>query len=95
VRGSVAQFDRSRSRPGSCRNRRDDIPLTDVQWVLGHAHLSTTQLYLTPLTDDVIASVLSHYARRAEEQTSPTPSEPASLRYRPESLDVLFGRSPS
>jgi integrase len=23
------------------------MPLTDVQWVLGHAHLSTTQLYLT------------------------------------------------
>jgi site-specific recombinase XerC len=22
------------------------MPLTDVQWVLGHAHLTTTQLYL-------------------------------------------------
>ncbi len=23
------------------------MPLTDVQWVLGHAHLTTTQLYLS------------------------------------------------
>ena len=23
------------------------VPLTDVQWVLGHAQLSTTQIYLT------------------------------------------------
>ena len=28
--------------------RDPQLPLTDVQWVLGHAHLSTTQLYLTP-----------------------------------------------
>jgi hypothetical protein len=27
--------------------RDPQMPLTDVQWVLGHAHLSTTQLYLT------------------------------------------------
>ena len=26
--------------------RDPEMPLTDVQWVLGHAHLSTTQLYL-------------------------------------------------
>jgi hypothetical protein len=29
--------------------RDPQLPLTDVQWVLGHAHLSTTQLYLTPM----------------------------------------------
>jgi site-specific recombinase XerC len=28
--------------------RDPQLPLADVQWVLGHAHLSTTQLYLTP-----------------------------------------------
>jgi hypothetical protein len=49
----------------------------------------------TPLTDDVIDSVLTHYARRAQEKNNPRPTDPATLRYRPESLDVLFGRSPS
>ena len=28
--------------------RDPQMPLTDVQWVLGHAHLTTTQLYLSP-----------------------------------------------
>ena len=40
------------------------LPLADVQWVLGHAHLSTTQLYLTPMPGDVIAGVLAHHRRR-------------------------------
>ncbi len=35
--------------------RDPQMPLTDVQWVLGHAHLSTTQRYLNPVTEDVIA----------------------------------------
>jgi hypothetical protein len=26
------------------------MPLTDVQWVLGHAHLTTTQLYLSQVS---------------------------------------------
>jgi hypothetical protein len=38
--------------------------LTDVQWVLGHAHLSTTQRYLKPVTEDVIAELAAHRARR-------------------------------
>ena len=28
--------------------RDPEMPITDVQWVLGHAHLSTTQIYVTP-----------------------------------------------
>ena len=43
--------------------RDPQLPLTDVQWVLGHAHLSTTQLYLTPMPGDVIAEVLAHHRR--------------------------------
>jgi site-specific recombinase XerC len=70
--------------------RDPDMPLTDVQWVLGHAHLSTTQRYLTPVPEDVIAGVLAFHARRAERDSSAKP-EPLATGYRPESLDVLFG----
>lgn len=67
--------------------RDPQMPLTDVQWVLGHAHLETTQLYVRPSADDVIASVRSHHARRGDQAAAPGASE-----YRPESLAVLFKR---
>jgi site-specific recombinase XerC len=67
--------------------RDPQMPLTDVQWVLGHAHLQTTQLYLRPSADDVIASVRAHHARRGD----PAPS-PGATEYRAESLAVLFKR---
>ena len=41
------------------------LPLTDVQLVLGHARLSTTQVYLTPRKEDVIRRVLAHHAGQA------------------------------
>jgi len=70
------------------RMSRDPLmPLTDVQWVLGHAQLTTTQRYLSPLPQDVIANVVAFHARRAE----PRPPAAPSPGYRPESLDVLFG----
>jgi integrase len=76
--------------------RDPQLPLTDVQWVLGHAHLSTTQLYLTPMPGDVIAEVLAHH-RRVEHAAAAAGGVPdagvvaASDGYRRESLDVLFG----
>lgn len=69
--------------------RDPQMPLTDVQWVLGHAHLSTTQLYLSPLPEDVIASVLAHHERATGPQPAAPP--PRRSRYRAESLNVLFG----
>jgi len=66
------------------------MPLTDVQYVLGHVQLTTTQIYLTPRKEDVIERVLAHHAeqtRRATEQHTP-----AAAGYRPETLDVLFAR---
>jgi len=65
-----------------------------VQWVLGHAHLSTTQLYVTPTAEDVIEGVLAHHRRRVTEKTAP-PAQPPPLRYRAESLNVLFGQEPT
>jgi site-specific recombinase XerC len=67
------------------------LPLTDVQLVLGHAQLTTTQIYLTPRKEDVIRRLLAHHAeqaRRAAERQVPVPAPG----YRPETLDVLFGR---
>ena len=64
--------------------RDPQMRLTDVQWVLGHAHLSTTQRYLNPVTEDVIAELLAYHARR--------PPAPA---YSAESLRILFGEAGS
>jgi len=66
------------------------LPLTDVQLVLGHSSLSTTQIYLTPRKEDVIRRLLAHHAeqtRRAEQRVVPAPAPG----YRPETLEVLFG----
>lgn len=68
--------------------RDPQMLLTDVQWILGHARLTSTQIYLNPVPEDVIASVLAYHQRRATHQDTP-PAPPA--RYRPESWDVLFG----
>jgi site-specific recombinase XerD len=69
------------------------MPLTDVQWVLGHAHLSTTQLYTTAPDEDVIAAVVAHHARR-ERAPAGQGGTGTSPGYRPESLSVLFGQEP-
>jgi integrase len=70
--------------------RDPDVPITDVQWVLGHASLATTQIYVVPAAEDVIASTLAHYCRQAEPKPAALPGPGAG--YRPESLDVLFGK---
>jgi integrase len=76
--------------------RDPQLPLTDVQWVLGHAHLSTTQLYLTPIPSEVIAGVLAHHRRAPNGSPfSPASDGPVVSEYRTESLDTLFGRRPS
>ena len=70
------------------------VPLTDVQWVLGHAHLSTTQIYLTPVPDDVIAGMLAHHRRGGQDVECSASTEPDDTGgYRGATLDVLFGRS--
>lgn len=72
--------------------RDPGMPITDIQWVLGHASLTTTQIYTTPTPADVIDAVVAHHRRRAEPRPS---AEPEPLGYRKESLDVLFGRRDS
>jgi len=68
------------------------LSLTDVQWVLGHAHLSTTQLYLRPREDEVIARVLEHHNQQRQPTGSPRPATPPTGGYRPEVLRALLGQ---
>lgn len=68
--------------------------LTDIQWILGHRHLSTTQVYLNPLPEDVIAAAVAYFQRRG--QPAPTTAAPgtepgAAPVYDPASLRILFG----
>jgi site-specific recombinase XerD len=67
--------------------RDPQVPLTDVQWVLGHAHLSTTQLYLNPLTEDVIASVAAFHGRERNDRAQ----QRVAQGYSTDSLRDLFG----
>jgi len=66
------------------------LPLTDVQLVLGHALLSTTQIYLTPRKEEVIRRILAHHAEQTRQAARRTVAAPAPG-YRPETLEVLFG----
>ncbi|TDP31562.1 tyrosine-type recombinase/integrase [Nocardia ignorata] len=68
-----------------------DMDITDVQWILDHAYLTTTQLYTTPTQDEVIAAALAHHTRQTERATAPP--EPPAPGYDPRSLDVIFGRT--
>lgn len=55
------------------------LSLTDVQWVLGHAHLTTTQLYLRPSEDEVVARVLDHHRHREDGPPAPVESAERGL----------------
>lgn len=66
-----------------------ELPLTDVQFVLGHALLTTTQLYLNPRKEAVIRRVLAHHAQQTQKAAQRTAPPPAPG-YRPETLQVLF-----
>ncbi len=63
------------------------LSLSDVQWVLGHAHLTTTELYLRPRAEEVVARVLEHHRTRTERPLI----QPPAAGYRSEVLDVLLG----
>jgi site-specific recombinase XerD len=67
-----------------------DLPLTDVQYVLGHAQLTTTQIYTNPRQEDVIRRLLAHHAEQTRQAAARVAAPPAPG-YRPETLAVLFG----
>ncbi|MDQ1426763.1 MAG: hypothetical protein QOK39_239 [Acidimicrobiaceae bacterium] len=66
------------------------LPITDVQAIMGHALLTTTQIYLTPRKEDVIRRLLAHHSEQAERATRREVPVPAPG-YRADTLEVLFG----
>ncbi|MFC5731668.1 MULTISPECIES: tyrosine-type recombinase/integrase [Nocardioides] len=67
------------------------MSLSDVQWVLGHAHITTTQIYLRPREEEVVSRVLAHHRDRSERPTTPPPPPVDTAGYSAEVLAVLFG----
>jgi integrase len=67
------------------------LTLADVQWVLGHAHITTTEIYTTPAADEIVPQILAHHARQAAQTSLPRAPAPG---YRPEVLQTLFGAVP-
>ena len=57
--------------------RDPQMTLSGVQWVMGHAYLTTTELYLTRTKEEVVASALAHHARQAMRRKDPIPPPPA------------------
>lgn len=70
--------------------RDPHMSLSDVQWVAGHAHISTTEIYLEPSQDQVVAAVLAHQDGLRREATAPP--RPPAPGYRPEVMATLLGR---
>ncbi|WP_241745907.1 tyrosine-type recombinase/integrase [Streptomyces tubercidicus] len=63
------------------------LTLPDVQWLLGHAHLTTTQVYLEPRLEEVVERCRTHHRQRSEPVAPPAPAEG----YRPEVMAALLG----
>ncbi|KRF09321.1 hypothetical protein ASH00_06760 [Arthrobacter sp. Soil782] len=71
--------------------RDPNVSLTDIQAVLGHVHLTTTEAYLKPRMDEVIERVNLHFVSRAAGAGA---ADVAPVRLSPYSADdmtELFG----
>lgn len=63
-----------------------NVSITDVQWILGHSYLSSTQIYTQARPEDVLARMAEHQRRpRAELPTIP------AVGYDSGTLATLFG----
>jgi len=71
--------------------RDDRLSLRDVQTILGHAHLTTTQVYLDEDDQEVFRRVHQHLADREERAQQAPP--PVAAGYEADDLNVLFGGS--
>jgi integrase len=73
--------------------RDENLSLRDVQTVLGHANLATTQIYLQADDREVIDRVRRHLADRQAKADMPALPTTAGPGYDPADLAVLFGNS--
>jgi hypothetical protein len=76
----------------SSDSSRPDI--TDIQAVLGHVHLSTTEAYLKPRDDEVIERVNRHLSSRAADIRAAGLAPALPSRYSVEDMTNLFGGTP-
>jgi integrase len=67
------------------------VSITDIQAVLGHVHLSTTEAYLKPRDSEVIGRVNQHLAARLVKASAAAAEPTGSSRYSAEDIDDLFG----
>ncbi|MET7952146.1 site-specific integrase [Micromonospora sp. NPDC005324] len=65
------------------------LSLRDVQTILGHTHLSSTQIYLEQREDELFARVRDFHANR-DQIPQPSPGSVTGS-YDPDDLAVLFG----
>lgn len=61
-----------------------NITLVEIQTIMRHAHLATTQLYTSATLDDLMNKLAEHYARPPAEAHWPTA-------YDPEDVKTVFG----
>lgn len=71
--------------------RDENLSLRDVQTVLGHANLTTTQIYLDTDEREVVARVRRHLADRETRAAAPPEPSPVGSGYDPADLSLLFG----
>jgi integrase len=73
------------------------MSLTDIQTILGHVWLSTTQQYLRPREAEVIAHAAAHFQRRSATEARAKredPVWPETSSYDPTDMRELFGDNP-
>jgi integrase len=71
--------------------RDPKVSLTDIQAVLGHVHITTTEAYLRLRDDEVIERVNQHLVSRAAGNRDPETAPEHPSPYSPADMTELFG----
>jgi hypothetical protein len=67
-----------------------NMPLVDLQWLLGHARITATQIYLRPRQEEVVGRLRQYHLRRTTQPDTAPPVLPDGG-YRTEVLTALLG----